>query len=97
MVMLAPLLSSSVVACNQVPKFPNISIYDIDTDAGVCGRYRIVKQNPITLEWVEDLPLKSCNGNLSVTPRGFTEIKLWAEEVVEIAKRSCRAPEGGSL
>lgn len=79
----------SLVGCQQLPKYPDHFIYDVDLDNKVCGEYKLNKKKK-TLTWVRDLPLSECNGNLSVKYADALRIKGWVIDVEKKWNEVCK-------
>lgn len=72
----------SIMACSGLRPFPTDSIYVIDVGHQVCGMYQINDFNSFHVQWVRDLPLKSCDGNVSLARKDYLPVKKWIEDTI---------------
>jgi len=62
-------------------------IYDIDLDHKVCGKYKVISFEKMQFQWVQDVPLKECNGFYALDPADTQKVKACAETSI----KACRA------
>jgi hypothetical protein len=87
--LLLTVLIAFSVSCSKLPEYPLHFVYDIDTDAKVCGEYTLNRKTK-ELTWVRDLPLKQCNGHLAVRFQDALRIKGWVIDVESKWKEACK-------
>jgi len=56
---------------------PITHLYVIDTDNKVCAKRLITDKSTLSSRWVEDLPLETCDGNVSLTPNEFLDLRTY--------------------
>lgn len=62
-------LSLSLLSCKEVQY-----LYVIDTDNAICSKREITNKETFSSQWVEDLPIEACDGNISVTAEDFARL-----------------------
>lgn len=62
-------------------------IYDIDVNHNACGKYKITGFNPFRVQWIQDLPLRSCNGFFAMSPGDQQKVKNCINDSIEECKK----------
>lgn len=70
------ILSLILFGCAERP-FPIEYVYVIDTTHNVCAKKKIINQDDLIFEHVEDMPLANCNGYISIDKNDFHPLKDW--------------------
>lgn len=65
-----------LTACAERP-FPIDFVYVVDVQNSVCAKKEIVDKENLIFKHVEDLPLKECDGNVSIAKDDFPALKDW--------------------
>jgi uncharacterized protein YceK len=65
------------------------SMYEIDVQHQICGRYQIVDPLLSKYVWIEDLPLSACDGFFALRPDGL-------QAAVRCAAKSAKECQGGN-
>lgn len=64
-----------LTGCLTLNDAPITHLYVVDTTNGVCSERIITDKNTLASEWVQDLPLAACNGNVSLTAKEFLDLR----------------------
>lgn len=68
--------------------FPSDYVYVIDIPHKVCAQYKISDKQKIIFQWVADLPLTQCDGNVSLSKDDWPAVRDWIRK--EIANPNCK-------
>jgi len=73
------LLLSSIflVGCLTMDKAPISKLYVIDVQHQVCAERIITDKKTLSSKWSQDLPLDSCDGNVSLTMKEFLDLRTY--------------------
>lgn len=69
------------MACNQLPKFPQISKWMIDTKNGQCAEFKLVDPENQIYKYVGSKPLGDCNGFFAMSPDDEKNVSNWIHDV----------------
>lgn len=67
----------SLSGCRSMQQAPISHLYVIDTQHNVCSKRVITNKQTLASKWVEDLPLEACDGNISLEPREFIDLRTF--------------------
>lgn len=71
------LVSLLLPGCKYLKDAPVDFIYVIDTDHEICAKRKITNKETLASQWVEDLPLSECDGNVSLTMKDFLNLRTY--------------------
>lgn len=71
------LISLSLSGCLTMQNAPISKLYVVDTKNGKCAERVITDKYSLASRWVQDLPLESCNGNISLTAKEFLDLRTY--------------------
>lgn len=69
---------SLLTGCKQDP--PVTHLYIIDVQHNVCSERVITDKRTLKSEFVQDLPLWQCDGNVSLTMQEFLNLRTWLKD-----------------
>lgn len=61
-------------------KAPITHLYVVDIQHNVCAKRVITNKSTLVSKWVQDLPLESCDGNVSLTMKEFLDLRTFLKE-----------------
>lgn len=67
----------SALGCKTVNDAPITYLYIIDVQHNICSKRIITDKNTLSSRWVEDLPLNSCDGNVSLSMQEFLNLRTY--------------------
>lgn len=56
---------------------PITKLYVIDIEHQVCSEREITDKDTLASRFVRDLPLKNCDGNISLTAKEFLDLRTY--------------------
>ena len=71
----------SLIGCNQLPKFPSISKYMIDTKSGLCAQFKLIDPENQIYKYIKSVPLADCNGFFAMSPDDERAVDNWVHDV----------------
>lgn len=66
-------------------------VYIVDIPHSVCAKYLVSDKKKLIFQFIEDLPLIECDGNVSIAKGEWPPMRDWMRK--EIAKPTCKASE----
>ena len=63
--------------CLKMAEAPITHLYIIDTQNSICSQRVITDKNSLSSKWVADLPLESCDGNVSLTMEEYLNLRTF--------------------
>lgn len=63
--------------CKTLNNAPISHLYVVDVQNGVCSKRVITNKQTLASKFVEDLPLESCDGNVSLTMEEFLNLRTY--------------------
>lgn len=84
------LILATLNGCASIPKFPAQYVYEVDLKANVCGQYKVVNYEKITLDHVADLPLSACDGVFGFSASTISPVLNWMRDRIVEGKARCR-------
>lgn len=61
-------------------KAPISRLYVVDVQHHICAERIITEKSTLGSKWVRDLPLESCDGNVSLTMKEFLDLRTYLKE-----------------
>lgn len=68
------------VGCLKMQDAPISHLYIIDTQNGVCAQRVITDKKTLSSRHIADLPLESCDGNVSLTMEEFLNLRTFMRD-----------------
>ena len=65
------------VGCKSLNNAPITHLYVVDVQNSICSKRVITDKKSLSSRFVEDLPLESCDGNVSLTMEEFLNLRSY--------------------
>lgn len=65
----------------------------VDVAHSVCAEYKIIDPKKLQFEFLRDIPLINCDGNVSISKADWPKVNDWIKDVIEKSK-DCKQLQG---
>lgn len=78
-----------LVSCQGAPVFPTKTLWEVDTDFGVCGEYEITDLKNYKYRHVKDWPIEKCNGVFGFSAEDRPKVISWLKAIKKHFEQVC--------